>query len=91
MDHSGDDPSLRGAWRKDGGASFTGWVDPHTGSTEVSPTGDVNVEQAAMLLEVSCVSVHRWIWEGMLVVVKTRPMLLRISQVRKLASERGQF
>lgn len=77
-----------------GGARFEQSRDMQTWVSTVSNNGAVNVKQAAALLFVTPMTVHRWVMDGWLKALPKQrqgQLSVRLSELRKLAVERGFF
>lgn len=92
-----DGETIRGEWRRGGRAFFTIELQGLTWETTVEADGMLSVALASALLDVTTVTIYRWIADGLLKSSndsapssrKQRRQLIRLSQLRKVAEGRG--
>jgi hypothetical protein len=88
--------TIKASFTPDGAASFYRSLRRpherigHTWSQRIPPDGRATVAQAALLLDVTIVSFHRWIEAGELIANTARPVTIELASVRRLAHQRGK-
>jgi hypothetical protein len=85
---------LKGMWLRGGGARFERAMDMQTWVSSVPADGAVTVKQAAALLFVTPMTVHRWVTDGWVKALPTKKqsqICIPLVELQRLAVERGLF